>query len=419
MSSIEPACTDAQHPKKLAAGKIEISNAQLYPQALFSSFTKAILRVSSSQNLSLNHQGAVQMFLSSRGLIAFNRTVFVTAPIPLAIILFAFNISYAQNVDGVNTTGTFGNEVIQGRVFFPNGHQSAMRPVVKLQSDNSSELKTFADSNGNFRFTRLRPNSYTIMVEGGDEFDNAYESVSVGSPGPVPAQGNPFDYAVPTIYEVQIYLKPKRANASDSALATTRSVPANIPQSARKLFNDAIEAARLGHGAQAIEQFKAAIAEAPKFALAYNEMGVQYLKLGQAPKAAEAFATAISLGRDDFVAHLNYGIALLNLKQFAEAEQQLRQALQKNANAPTAHYYLGLTLMKRKDFETAEAEFKTSIVNSHDGIAAAHKYLGGIYWGRKQPSLAADELAKYLELDPKAIDAAKIRDTIKELRAKK
>jgi Tfp pilus assembly protein PilF len=195
-------------------------------------------------------------------------------------------------------------------------------------------------------------------------------------------------------------------------------VPANISQSARRFFNEAIEAARLGQTTKAIEQFKAAIADAPSFTLAYNEMGVQYLKLGQASQAAEAFATAIKLGRDDFVAHLNYGIALLNLKKFAEAEQQLRQALQQNADAPTVHYYLGLTLMKRKDFEASEAEFKTSIANSHDGIAAAHKYLGGIYWERKQNSLAAEELEKYLKLDPKATDAAKIRGTIKELRAK-
>jgi tetratricopeptide (TPR) repeat protein len=359
------------------------------------------------------------MFLSSRVLIAFNRTVFITAAITLAIILFASTGAQAQNVEGVNTTGTFGNEVIQGRIFFPNGHKSAMRPVVKLQSDNSSELKVFADSNGNFRFTRLRPNSYTIMVEGGEEFDNAYESVSVGSPGPVPAQGNPYDYAVPTIYEVQIYLRPKRVNTSDSATAATNNVPANIPQRARKFFNDGIEAVHLGQPAKAIEQFKAAIAAAPKFALAYNEMGVQYLKLGEAASAAEAFATALGLGRDDFVAHLNYGIALLNLNKFAEAEQQLRQALQKNENAPTIHYYLALTLMKRKDFEAAEAEFKTSIANSHDGIAVAHKYLGGIYWERKQDSLAADELEKYLKLDPKAVDAARIRETIRELRAKK
>jgi len=357
------------------------------------------------------------MFSSSRALLARNRSSSFSAIAIIALILFAFTICQAQSFGGTNTTGTFGNEEIQGRVFFPRGHQSAMRPVVTLQGDSTSELTTTTDSDGSFRFTHLRPESYTIIVNGGDEFENAYESVSVGSPGPVPAQGTPHEYAIPVIYQVQIYLKPK-ANASSSIFDLSR-VPATVPQKARELFKHGIEFARAGQNAQAIEQLKAALSQAPTFALAYNEIGVLYLKQGQANKAAEAFSEAIKLGRDDFVAHLNYGIALLNLKKLTEAEQQLRQALQKNESAPAGRYYLGLVLMNQKQFATAEEEFKTSIKNSNDQIAQAHKYLGGIYWRQKQYALAAGELEKYLKLDPKAADAAKIRQTIKELRSKK
>ena len=75
--------------------------------------------------------------------------------------------------------------------------------------------------------------------------------------------------------------------------------------------------------------------------------------------------------------------------------------------------------MNRQDFGAAEGEFKTSISDSNDGIATAHKYLGGIYWRQKQYALAADELEKYVIQDPKASDASKIRETIKDLRSKK
>ena len=51
-------------------------------------------------------------------------------------------------------------------------------------------------------------------------------------------------------------------------------------------------------------------------------------------------------------------------------------------------------------------------------LTLAHKYLGGIYWRHKKYREAADELEKYLNLDPKAPDAEKIRSTIKELRQK-
>jgi thioredoxin-like negative regulator of GroEL len=359
------------------------------------------------------------MFSASRGIFALNRNSSLWGAVTLVIVLSSYTLSHAQSLNGVNTTGTFGNEIIQGKIYFPRGHKSAIRPVVKLRSDSSSELTTVANLDGSFSFTRLRPDSYTIVVNGGDEYENAFETVTIGSAGSVPAQGNPFDYAMPVIYPVQIYLQPKRTVPFDSNAGATRAVPANLPKPARNFFNKGVELAHSGESRKAIEQFKEAIAQAPDFELAYNEMGVQYLKLGEADKAAEAFAEAVKLEPEQFLARLNYGIALVNLKKFAEAEKQLRQALQKNAAASTGHYYVALALMNQHEFEAAEAEFKISITSSNDRIAPAHKYLGGIYWRNKQYSRAADELTRYIALDPKAPDAARIRDTIKDLRSKK
>ena len=359
------------------------------------------------------------MFSPSPRIRALFRISSLLGTITLAIMLSSFTLSHAQSINGVNTSGTFGNEVIQGTIYLPAGHKSAMRPVVKLQSDSTTELTTVATSDGSFSFTRLRPGTYTIVVNGGEEYENASETVTIAFAGPVPAQGNPFDYATPTSYQVQIYLKPKRAHAFDSKAEPMHEVLANVPKIARDLFNKGLESARLGDSKKAIEHFKGAISAAPNFELAYNEMGMQYLTLGQADKAADAFAEAVKLDPMQFGPRLNYGIALLNLKKFAEAEEQLRQALQKNATSSTGHYYLALALMNRQEFGAAEEEFKLSIKHSNDRIAPAHKYLGGIYWRNKQYERAADELTRYVELDPKARDDAKIRATIKDLRSKK
>lgn len=127
------------------------------------------------------------MFSSSCGMFPLIRSLW--GAIMLALVLSSYTVSHAQR-NGVNTTGTVGNEVIQGRIYFPRGHDSAMRPVVKLQSDSSPELTTVANVDGSFSFTRLRPDSYTIVVNGGDEYENAFETVTVGSAGTVPGQGN-------------------------------------------------------------------------------------------------------------------------------------------------------------------------------------------------------------------------------------
>jgi len=59
-----------------------------------------------------------------------------------------------------------------------------------------------------------------------------------------------------------------------------------------------------------------------------------------------------------------------------------------------------------------------AISNGGDNLPQAHRYLGGLYQSVRRNKEAADELEKYLKLDPKAADAERIRGIIKDLRSK-
>jgi Tfp pilus assembly protein PilF len=309
-----------------------------------------------------------------------------------------------------------GNEQIQGHIFFPPGNKSSAPPIVKLQSLSSPEITGVADQDGNFRFTHLRPDLYTVVVESGDTFERAIDTVEIGTSGPVPAQGNPGQYAVPFVYHVQIYLKPKRSNTSSSV---SSEAFVNVPGPARDLYELALESARAGDHLKAIEQLKAATVQAPKFGLAFSELAAQYAKTGQGAHAIETLREGLKTNPDDFKLRLNYGIALLNEKKFEAAESELRLALKKsNADSSTAGYYLGLALMSQQKIDAAQTEFLNVIKSGGDKAALAHRYLGGIYWRNKHYREAADELDKYLKLEPHVSDADKIRNTIKELRHK-
>ena len=334
------------------------------------------------------------------------------------VLLLAATVSYAQNTSGTFASGTVGNEQIEGRVFFPPGDNSSARPVVKLRSLSSPEVTGVTDPDGNFRFTHLRPDDYTVIVEAGDGYEKASDTVAIGTSGPVPAQGIPGQYAVPVVYQVQIYLKPKRLTTTESA-AASNSAFINVPPTARDLFRQALEDSRSGNHLKAIEQLKSAISQAPTFALAYNELAVQYLKAGRGGQAVETLRKALEINPENFTLRMNYGIALLNQKRFETAETELRLATQKsNADSPAARYYLGLALMGQQKIELAQKEFEGVVKNGGDRLALAHRYLGGIYWRNKRYHAAADELEKYLKLDPEVADANKIRGTIKELRNK-
>ena len=360
------------------------------------------------------------MFFNSGSIFTRNRGFILSVSATLFVFLLSFSVSYAQKTSGINSSGTEGNEEIQGRVFFPPGDKSSARPLVKLQSLSSPEMTGVTDRDGNFRFTTLRPDEYTVIVEGGDQYEKASETITIGNSGPVPAQGAPGQYAVPLVYQVQVYLKPKRLSTSTGQPAMPNTVFASVPVAARDLFHQALENARAGNHQKAIEQLTSAISQAPRFALAYNELAVQYLKIGRAAQAVDTLKEALGINPEDFTLRLNYGIALLNQKKFDAAETELRLAIQNhNADSPAAHYYLGLALVSQQKFVGAQSEFESAIKNGGDKLVLAHKYLGGIYWRDKKYREAAGELEKYLKLEPQAPDAEKIRRTIKELRHKK
>ena len=105
-------------------------------------------------------------------------------------------------------------------------------------------------------------------------------------------------------------------------------------------------------------------------------------------------------------------------KKFNGSEAHLREAVKLKSPGPAAHYYLGMMLIKFKAYDEAQKELELAISNGGENLALAHKFLGGVYMSTHKNKEAADELEKYLKLEPKAPDAEKIKTSIKELRSK-
>ncbi len=303
-------------------------------------------------------------------------------------------VGSSRGLPGTNA----GIHTIKGRVYFPAEPGSQKRFKVTLSSTDAPDQSTSTDEDGSFAFNRVRAGNYTVTVDGGKEFDNATEYAGI-------------DRAASTggrIVNLSLSLKPKG----------TAEAYSKIPKQARDLYAKGMEAAQKNDSKKAVEHLSGAVAAYPEFQQALSELGAQYLKVGQADKAAESLAAALKLKPDDIMARLNYGFALMSLKKFPEAEAELREVLKKNDALPTAHLYLGITLMSVKKLEDAEAEFQRAVSSNSSEVASAHRYLGGIYWGKRDYKRAADELETYLKLMPKAPDADRTREAIKELRSK-
>lgn len=337
----------------------------------------------------------------------------------LTVLLSLVPIAVVRAQGGVGSTrglpsASGGIHTIQGQVFFPSGKRPEGRLKVNLDSNVSGGTSSSTDANGNFIFNSLNAGTYTVSVDAGPEYEPARETVTIYGSGGFEGKVSPQSISVPLVLRVK--------GAPDPLAAFSKT--------AREAYAKAMDAVRAGETKKAIEQLNKAVAAAPDFVWALDELGSQYLKENQVDKAIEVLQKAVSLAPKEFSPHLHLGFALMNKLDYFAAEKELRLALQINPDAPTAHMYLGIALVKSsKDEKTkqfdaaryaeAQAELEAAVSSGKAEVAMAHRYLGGIYWGNKEYKRAADEFEAYLKLLPKPpADAEKLREIIKDLRSK-
>ena len=111
---------------------------------------------------------------------SFVRANLQTSLLFILISLTACVAVQAQLPGGVGSTRglpeSSGSSVIQGRVYFSEGRPSDRRFRVTLEG-NEETKSTQTDQDGAFRFTGLKSGSYTVIVEGGKDYENAREAV--------------------------------------------------------------------------------------------------------------------------------------------------------------------------------------------------------------------------------------------------
>ncbi|MGI9106264.1 MAG: tetratricopeptide repeat protein [Pyrinomonadaceae bacterium] len=335
----------------------------------------------------------------------------IRAAFLVALLVSATTIALAQSDTGIDPDpgdpGTGGVNTIQGRVYAPSGRQLGRRVRVRLGGVRG-EQSVMSDDNGAFTFRRLAGGTYRLTVEAGKEFETANESVDIIDPPLRSRRGG-------QIFSVQIQLQTKRQLEAKPGIIN--AALAAIPKSARELYEGALVSAQAGEHKRAVEQLKKAVVVYPEFSLAFNELGVQYLKLGETGKAAEALRAALKLAPGIFVLHFNYGIILIQQKHFAEAEAELGRTLELDEAAFAAHLYRGRALIGLLRYDEAERALQRALALGGDGRASmAHRYLGAIYIERGENRRAVEALETYLRLEPKAGEAAQIREIIKGLR---
>jgi hypothetical protein len=347
-----------------------------------------------------------------------------------ACLLFTLSVSDVTFAQGnVNSTGNGGKHVIQGSIYVGSGRRASINGMkVILESAGLGDMSVIADDNGSFGFRNLVPGSYTVRIDGTDNFEPVQESVNIDDPGSSSMAGVVRMLSTPRIINLHFFLKPKRNVALLNQVINAKW--SMVPKPAIHHYERGVDLSQQGRDDEALKEFRESSMAYPGFSLPYIEAGKIYIRTGRIDEAVAILSVASQLDASDFEARLNFGIALLDKREFSEAQRELIRAGELQPAAVTPHFYLGKTYLYKDELDKAQAEFEAAkrLLGTGD-LPPLHRYLGGIYWKKAKAvsdeterqdlyRQAVEELEKYVKLVPAASDAKQIRTTIKELRSK-
>ena len=135
----------------------------------------------------------------------------------------------------------------------------------------------------------------------------------------------------------------------------------------RSVYTEGCAQQAKGQHQAAAKSFSAAIAAAPDFADAVQNLGVSLFALGRFADAAKAGATLVRLRPGDAGSHFNLGMALLSDERAAEAVEPLQAAVRLDCGQAKHHQALGRALAATEcNAEAVVALIKAAELQSDD-----------------------------------------------------
>jgi len=286
--------------------------------------------------------------------------------------------------------------------FRPPGRAS----VSLFGTRNPFTAATVSDAAGRFSFKNLRADDYTIAVfiAGRGE---ARRTVEVG-----PAAAN-------SRRRVSFTLDLKDSDFELAAPLRRHSVSATqlaIPNAALRQYQQAQKDLERHDPEAAAKRLEDAVAIAPQFAMAWNELGTIAYQTRKFDRAEECFRQALEQDPAAFEPLVNLGGVLVAVHKLDEAADYNLRAVLTRPNDALANSQLGQTYfgLGRMDLAEKYLERARQIDPAH--FSHPQLLLAEIHLRRGERSEAADVLEEFLKYHPDWPQAAKMRQTIAQLR---
>ena len=176
------------------------------------------------------------------------------------------------------------------------------------------------------------------------------------------------------------------------------------------LFDGGLKLAQEQKYAEAIEEYKKALAIDPEQSNILGNMADCYSKMDKNQEALEIYEKAVAINPNEAALHTNMGVILSKLGKHAESQEAFKKAASLNPGASAQNFYnIGATLVNSGKAAEAAESFKQAIA-ADPNFAEAYYQLGMCLSGKLETMPdAIKALQKYLQIGKNAeqIEVAK------------
>jgi predicted TPR repeat methyltransferase len=159
-------------------------------------------------------------------------------------------------------------------------------------------------------------------------------------------------------YALAVAIRMHQTQQLDEAEAVYRTILDQFPKCPEALHFFGLLMHQKGDNNAAIKLIEQALAEAPQYSDAYNNLGNIYNKLEHFEQAADAYCKALDLNPDNAAAYSNFGIVLSHLSRIEEAIEAFSMAVTLKPDNPEFYRNLGNVFKKQGDFVKSAAAYR-------------------------------------------------------------
>jgi predicted Zn-dependent protease len=258
---------------------------------------------------------------------------------------------------------------------------------------------------GEFRFHALAPGNYTVAVVRnglGEVRRTVVVSASVADQSGVVHATIPYTSAEAA------------ANPSGSVVSVHQL---SIPGNASAKYADAQKRLAAHDPEGAVRILGEAVALAPQFSTAWNELGVIAFQTGDDDRAESLFRKALAADPDAFEPLVNLGGVLLKKKAASEALPFNQRAVHNRPEDALANAQLGMTYFRLNQLDQAEQYLLAAKRLDPAHYTQPQVFLADIYIRRGNRKAAIKELEDVLALRPDGPLSDSIRHNLAQLSA--